>query len=136
MPIPKTYRVNPIDLQPNVAVGISLPFNGSAVFNSTYTTKDQVKYNLINVLLTNKGERIENPEFGSNIKAFLFEMITKDNIDNLRDLIIESVTNYVPEIILDSILITPSPDNNSVEIRVDYKMKLSKETDNVTINFE
>ena len=56
MPIPQTVRVNPLDLQGNIAIGVSLPFNGPAgPFNSTYSTKDQTKSNLINLLLTNKG---------------------------------------------------------------------------------
>ena len=48
MPIPQTIRVNPLDLQKNIAIGVSLPFNGSGVFKSTYTTKDQIKSNLTN----------------------------------------------------------------------------------------
>jgi hypothetical protein len=78
------YRVDPRDLNRNVAVGISLPFNGPRIFNSTYSTKDQVKHNLINVLLTNKGERILNPEFGSDLRKYLFEFITDKNMDGIK----------------------------------------------------
>ena len=41
-------KINPIDLQSNVAIGVSLPFNGEGVFNLTYTTKEQIKSNLLN----------------------------------------------------------------------------------------
>jgi hypothetical protein len=41
-------KIYPIDTKPSVAVGIGLPFNGPAVFNSTYLTKDAIKANLIN----------------------------------------------------------------------------------------
>ena len=59
MPIPQTTRVNPLDLQKNIAIGVSLPFDGpSGPFNKTYSTADQIKSNLINLLLTNKGERL------------------------------------------------------------------------------
>ena len=47
----------PVDTLPDVAVGVSIPFSGKAVFNQTYLTKDQIKSNLINFFLTNKGER-------------------------------------------------------------------------------
>ena len=50
-------KINPLDRQPRKAVGISLPFSGQAVFNSTYTTKDAIKNNIINFFLTGKGER-------------------------------------------------------------------------------
>ena len=44
----KVQRINPLDLQPRKAVGVALPFQGRAVFNSTYTSKDAIKSNLIN----------------------------------------------------------------------------------------
>jgi hypothetical protein len=75
MPLPQTIRVNPLDLQKNIAIGVSLPFNGPGVFNSTYTTKDQIKSNLVNLLLTSIGERVMNPNFGTELKRFLFEGI-------------------------------------------------------------
>ena len=59
----RSTRVDPRDLQRNTAIGVRLPFNAPGVFYSTFSTKDQLKYNLINLLLTSKGERIYNPEF-------------------------------------------------------------------------
>ena len=53
----------PIDSIARKAVGVSLPFNGPAVFNPTFTTREQTKSNLINYLLTNLGERVFNPNF-------------------------------------------------------------------------
>ena len=37
----------PVDTLPDVAVGVSIPFTGNAVFNQTFITRDQVKSNLI-----------------------------------------------------------------------------------------
>jgi hypothetical protein len=65
------YRVpniEPIDLQPRVAIGISLPFNGPTGFNGTYTTADQLKTNILSFLLTNRGERLFQPTFGANLR--------------------------------------------------------------------
>ena len=47
-------KIFPIDTKPSVAVGISIPFNGDAVFNSTYTTKDAVKSNILNFSVAHK----------------------------------------------------------------------------------
>ncbi len=37
MPIPRVIRVNPLDLQKNIAIGVALPFDAPGVFRSTYT---------------------------------------------------------------------------------------------------
>jgi hypothetical protein len=67
MPLSNTVQTNPINLNKNITIGISLPFNAPSAFRSTYSFKDQLKYNLVNLLLTNKGERIFNPNFGTDI---------------------------------------------------------------------
>jgi hypothetical protein len=41
------FRKNPKDITNDIAIGISYPFD-NRVFNSTYTTKDQLRSNLIN----------------------------------------------------------------------------------------
>ena len=65
----------PIDSEARKAIGFSLPINGNAVFNPTYQTKDQIKANLINYLLTNRGERVFNPNFGADLRSLLFNNI-------------------------------------------------------------
>ena len=70
-----TKKINPLDRQPRKAVGIDIPFSAPAVFNSTFQTKDALKVNLINFLLTNRGERPLNPNFGGGIREMLFENI-------------------------------------------------------------
>ena len=137
MPIPsQTYRVNPLDLQPNVAVGVGLPFNSPAVFKSTLSTKDQTRYNIINFVLTNKGERIENPTFGSDIKKFLFEFITDNNLNAIETLLGKELGNFFPEITLVSIDATSSYDNNTVDVQISYKMTLSGDKDKINIKFK
>ena len=71
-------RINPLDLQPRKAVGVSLPFSSNSVFNSTYTTQDALKANLVNHFLTEKGERYLNPDLGAGLRRLLFDQITED----------------------------------------------------------
>ena len=138
MPIPQIVRVNPLDLQGNIAIGVSLPFNGPAgPFNSTYSTKDQTKSNLINLLLTNKGERIMNPEFGCDLGTVLFEGITDDTKDLVRNLISTNINIFVPEVQIDEILVEDAPqyNNNSISVTVKYRMRISQNPDQVTVQF-
>ena len=56
----QNIKINPVDLPENerTAVGITFPFNNNGVFFQSYTTKEQVKSNLINLLLTDRGEKM------------------------------------------------------------------------------
>ena len=91
-------QIFPIDLDNSAAVGISLPFNGPAVFKSNYQTKDAIKYNLINFFLTNPGERPLNPNFGGGLRDFIFEQISNDNIDFLLEDVSSKVGEYFPNV--------------------------------------
>jgi phage baseplate assembly protein W len=136
MPIPQTTRVNPLDLQGNIAIGVSLPFDGPAgPFNKTYSTADQIKSNLVNLLLTNKGERVFNPEFGADLKKALFEASVEDTYSYIRELITTNVGYFVPEVQIVEIQLLPNEDNNSISVTVRYKLKISGNSDEITVQF-
>ena len=134
MPIPQTIRVNPLDLQKNIAIGVSLPF--SKPFTSTYTTKDQIKSNLVNLLLTDTGERLMNPNFGTLLRRFLFEGITDSNIESLKESVLNSIAIYVPEVAVLELIISPNADYNLVELTINYVLKISNTPDQITVQFQ
>jgi phage baseplate assembly protein W len=136
MPIPTTVRVNPLDLRKNIAIGVSLPFDGpSGPFNSTYSTKDQIKSNLINLILTNKGERVFNPEFGLGLRNILFEGLTDDIIPRIQNLIAVGVNTFIPEIIITETIVDLNKDNNRISITVNYRLRISGTADQITVQF-
>ena len=135
MPIPQTIRVNPLDLQKNIVIGVSLPFNAKGVFNKTYSTKEQIKSNLINLLLTDKGERIMNPEFGADLRKSLFENMTNDSTELLRIKIIDAISIFIPEVELGNIDIKNDFDYNTLNVTINYHLKISNDSDQVTVQF-
>jgi phage baseplate assembly protein W len=136
MPIPQVVKIDPRDLDGNKAIGVSLPFNASGVFNKTYSTKDQIKSNLINLLLTSKGERVLNPEFGADLPRLLFEPSTEDLYDKIRDQIFSNTSIYIPEITLINIDVTSEPDRYSIYLKIDYKLNISGQKDNIIIELQ
>ena len=139
MPIPQVIRINPLDLQKNIAIGISLPFgseNTDQLFNQTYSTKDQIKSNLINLLLTQRGERILNPLFGCDLKRILFENITPATETSIREVITSAVNIYMPEITISDIITNSEIDNNTINITINYTINLSGTADEITIQFQ
>jgi phage baseplate assembly protein W len=135
MPIPQTTRVNPLDLQGNIAIGVSLPFSGPVAFNSTYSTSDQIKSNLINLLLTNKGERVMNPDFGADLKKVLFEGIVEDTAITIKNLIYTNVGIYIPEITVNDVRITTDKDNHTISVTIVYTLNISGTSSQVTVQF-
>jgi phage baseplate assembly protein W len=135
MPIPQIVRIDPLDLQKSRAVGVSIPFNGGGVFNSTLSTQAQIKSNLINLLLTSKGERPFNPQFGSNFKKLLFEPLTDILTESIKENILISINTYIPEIVVTGMDIIPNSEENSISAMVSYKLKISGTKDQIYIDF-
>jgi phage baseplate assembly protein W len=126
-------QIYPIDLNASKAVGVNIPFNAPAVFQSNYLTKDAIKNNLINFFLTNPGERYLNPTFGGGLRAFIFEQITKQETDFLLQDVKDKITLYFPNVDIKSLEISSIEDENTIKIDLTYAVKNTNITDNIEI---
>jgi phage baseplate assembly protein W len=129
-------RIDPIDLQPRKAVGVSLPFSGKSVFNSTYQSKDAIKTNIINYFLTARGERYLNPTFGNGLRALLFDQLTEEKTLQIDKQIRDDISIYFPKVIPTEISTVGVPDSNTVQFTLKYQIADSNIDDEVIINFE
>ena len=123
----------PIDSIGRKAVGFSLPFNGPAVFNPTFTTREQTKSNLINYLLTNLGERVFNPNFGANLRALVFENILDRTTDELKERIQNDITLFFPQVTIAEIQFNNQPDDNTINFTLTYTIENFGITDEINI---
>lgn len=133
------YRVgniNPLDLRPSTGIGVAIPFNQASVFRTVYTTQEQTRYNLINYVLTNPGERVFEPNFGLGLKRRLFEQGTESYLENLEDLIKYGIEEYFPNILILKSSVTPSYDQNIVTVSITYKVVNTNQQDEIIINLE
>lgn len=126
-------NINVLDLRPSTGVGVALPFDNPGVFRTVYTTREQLKYNLINFLLTDKRERIFNPAFGADIRRQLFEQITPDTADTLETQIRASIEQYFPNVVLTDLTVGAEPDRNLLTIQFSYTIANTGESDNVIL---
>lgn len=131
----RVSNIEPIDLQPRVAIGISLPFNGSTGFNSTYATVDQLRTNILSFLLTNKGERLYRPNFGANLRLLIFEQQTSFTIDQLSSIITSQVENQFPGVTVLDVNIDSQPDFNTINVSVSYGVANTNIQDQLTLAF-
>lgn len=114
----------PIDTEARKAVGFGLPLNGNAVFVPTYQTRDQIKANLVNYLLTNRGERVFNPNFGADLRNLLFENVLDTTTEDLRERIQNDISLYFPEVQVRQIIFDNIPDSNTINFTLTYEIVL------------
>ena len=129
-------KIHPLDLQPRKAVGVGLPFSSKSVFNSTYTTKDAIKANLINYFLTERGERFLNPALGAGLRALLFEQMTEDKKEEINYTVRQGVAEWFPNIEIKNLNTEYSQDTNTVTVLMNYSVFQTNIEDQLVINFE
>jgi phage baseplate assembly protein W len=128
-------KIFPLDTKPSVGVGVALPFNAPAVFKITYTTQESIKYNLINFFLTNQPERYLNPLFGGNLRKFVFEQISQNNLSFLKENIQTQLSSFFPNVIVERLDVLPNEDSNTVEIDLYYSIQDTGINDNIQVTF-
>ena len=133
MPLLTGIRKSPLDLNNNVKIGVAFPLDATNIFASTETLIDQAKSNLINLLLTVPGERINLPLFGVGIKQLLFE--NNINLESLTKKIILQSKFYVPNIDVLNVNLKRSEDQSTLFISITYRSLLDGTLDALQLNF-
>lgn len=127
-------HINVLDLRPSTGIGVALPFSAPSVFTTVYTTKEQLKYNIINFLLTNPRERIFLPNYGAGIRQKLFEQISQDTTDNLDLQIRVGIEQNFTNVKIVNLTFGGDPDRNLLTITFSYTINNTGESDTVILN--
>ena len=86
-----------------------------------------------NLLLTSKGERVMQPEFGSTLTDVLFNQ-GEDVENQIDEAIREAVSNWLPYIIINEI--NMFQEGNQVDVSIDFSVTLEPDSfDTLTFNF-
>tara|TARA_R100001591_G_scaffold99423_3_gene105683 strand:+ start:298 stop:747 length:450 start_codon:yes stop_codon:yes gene_type:complete len=128
------------DLNPDVRIGLKLPFNRgrSGLFPLTETTLEQAGSNIKNLLLTAKNERVMQPDFGSRLRDLLFEQYTEDLTERIKKEIQEAMSIWLPYIDIAKVDVIQN-ETNPTETKVDIDFSLNYEPnrfDSITLNFD
>lgn len=90
--------------------GINFPLSESRLgymFDLTDTPEEEIKANLIHLLLTRKGMRYFLPDYGTRLYEYIFEPLDTITFDSIEAEIREQVQKYIPNLRIDGIIITP-----------------------------
>jgi len=128
-------QIYPNDLRPSVGIGVDLPFSGPTAFTPNYQTKDAIKNNLINYLLTNPGERIENPQFGAGLRIYIFSQISSGNLEYIQEDLQEKIKKNFPDINLDSVEVLQNVNSNTIQVNINYSIPNTGINDTLELNF-
>lgn len=124
------------------ALGLTLPIRrgNSGMFEQNFTTIDQAKSNIKNLLKTRKGERVMHPNFGSGLHEILFEQLDDDQIeDKIISTIEDALAMWIPYVTLGEVEIDFSNSNidrNIVDVSMTFTVGTDIETNVVTFTIE
>ena len=136
-------KVNVVDLSENdykiLGIGINKSSDKGGAFAVNYTTLNQAKDNLRNLILTKKGERLMQPEFGCDIWKVLFEPIVEGSIERSIELsIMNAVEAWLPYLNIDEIIFDYDEndiDSNKINVEVKFSLKSNPTiTESININ--
>lgn len=78
-----------------------------------------VRNSIINMFLTSPGEKILNPEFGIDLRDYLFEAVSDGIATIIQNQVLNNITIFEPRIIVNQVDVIPDYDNSQYEINID-----------------
>lgn len=106
-----------------IGVGWQFPIEFNPVTKNValLSGEDLIKNSLDVLFATSAGERIMQPDYGSDLSDFVFENLSKSAITYMQAIISDAILFYEPRIILNNVEIEPMlSDPAYIEIRIDY----------------
>ena len=115
---------------------INITFKKHPVTDDLVVSKDNaaIKQAVVNLLLTNKGERFFNPNYGSSIRSFLFEPLDFATAGQVRSSIKSTLNKFEPRIFVESLRVLPNFDDNGFDVEMTYNIR-GTSIPSVTVDF-
>jgi phage baseplate assembly protein W len=127
-------QINPLDKKPRVAVGINIPFSATNAITPNFTTRDALKNNVINFLLTNTNERYMKPTFGGNLISKLYGALNETEAETIGDEIRQLLRSNFPNITIKELNFQLNETTNSITFNIVYDTVTNEgEIINITI---
>jgi len=129
----RLQQIDPNDLNNRRYIGVDIPFNQPEVFRQTFVSKEAVKANIINFLLTEQGDRYFNNLFGSGLRNFVFEQLSLDTEIDLKNYLINQIATVFNNITIEELEIDFREDLNQLNISFTFLYEASGERDTIEL---
>ena len=115
---------------------INITFKKHPVTDDLVVSRDAsaIKQAIVNLLLTNKGERLMNPDYGSDIRSYLFEPLDYGTASQIKRNIISTIDRWEPRISVLNLNATPNFDDNGFDVEMTYEIRGTDDPP-VTVDF-
>jgi phage baseplate assembly protein W len=115
---------------------LSVTFKPHPITGDLISVKDDnaIKQSIVNLLLTNKGERFFEPEIGASISELLFEPLDYGVAALIQTKIRDTLTQYEPRINILDIRAEPDEVNNGFEVELIFEV-IGREDIPTNVNF-
>ena len=121
-------------------INIDFPFrdgDNGFYFQMNKTDKDAIRADLLHLLLTNKGERLYLPDFGSDLKKYIFEPNDGVTHEQIKDNLNETIKRYMPNLIINGITFKNDSIEELIIVELTYTVTdgTFNSSDTVTLTF-
>ncbi len=121
-------------------ININFPFKDSGegyYVDITQTDIDAITAELLHLLMTNKGERLYMPDFGSDLRKYIFEQNDQITHNEIKDNLNETIKKYIPNLQIDDISFKKSDVEELITVVLQYTItdNVFTSTDTVEITF-
>ena len=121
-------------------INIDFPFRDSSdgsYFKMNKTDKDAIRADLLHLLLTNKGERLYLPEFGSDLKKFIFEPNDEITHEQIKDNLNQTIIRFIPNLLINDISFRNDTIEELIIVELTYTVieGTFTSTDTITLTF-
>lgn len=108
--------------------GLKFPFTTqdeeNYLLDLNKTMRDSVRSQIMHVIFTPKGQKLRDPEFGTNLIKYIFEPNDGNTWAKVKEEVSKAVTTYVHDVIVNDINVIKSEDKETeVYVRIDYSVK-------------
>ena len=103
----------------------SLSFTRNKITNDLLVKKENaaIKQAVINILLTEKGERLYDSNFGSDVRSYLFEPLDYATAGLVQTAVEDCLVEYEPRINILQLSVMPDFDQNGFEVNLAFSIK-------------
>ena len=115
---------------------LNITFKKHPVTDDVVVSRDAsaIKQAIVNLLLTNKGERLMNPNYGSDIRRYLFEPLDYGTANQITGNIKSTIDTFEPRISVLNLRALPNMDDNGFDVEMTYEIRGTDDPP-VTVDF-